>query len=413
MKIYSYRVAGKNETVETGEIEGQTETEVADKLAKEGKKVLSIQEKLSPQGGVIGAGSASFLDRFRKVSLSDKIFLFKNLSTMIEAGLPLVESVELLEENVKSGKLKDILKHLRSEVESGREMSYVLAQYPKVFSNGEVSMVKAGEVSGNLHVSFNGLYEDADADKRLRKDIKGAMMYPAIIFSIMTIISLALFIFVIPQLTNFFVQSNIEVPLITQIIISVSGFLKRYYIYLFLGIVGVIVGVNALLASSKDVQRFRDIVLLKIPWFNRQYKYFYVHRIARMMSMLLRNGVSIVEALEIAESSLANVKYRETITQSSEEVKRGGKLSESFAKHEKLYPGFVPRMLTVGDRTGKTDESFENISTYYEDELRDTLSNLSSIIEPILMVILGIGVAFIAISVLIPMYRIVSGVNQL
>jgi type IV pilus assembly protein PilC len=132
-----------------------------------------------------------------------------------------------------------------------------------------------------------------------------------------------------------------------------------------------------------------------------------------MMSMLLKNGVSIVQALEIAESSLANVKYRETILQCSEEVKKGGKLSESFARYENLYPGFVPRMLTVGDRTGKTDEAFESISSYYEDELRDTLSNLSSIIEPILMVILGVGVAFIAISVLIPMYRIVSGVNQL
>jgi type IV pilus assembly protein PilC len=412
MKTFKYK-ALKNKKLVSGEIEARDQDEVAGKLKEQGLEVLNIQnigdEEEKKKRGV----KIPFLSGTGKVKKVEKVFLYKNFSTMLQAGLPLPEVIDLMRESIKNKRLVEVLGQLKYDIESGNYISVSLEKYPDVFSTSEIAMIKAGEAGGTLPESFNGLFEDAESENKLAKDIKSAMMYPAIILSILILITLLLLLFVLPQLTSFFTQANIEVPTVTRIIMGVSDFAKANFVYIFVAIVSVIVGFRIALKRSAAVRAAYDKYLIKVPWLGKQFKLFFIYKFARMLGLLIRSGVPILQALEIVEKSVTNKGYSVSVKKMRLDIKSGGKLSSSIEKYEALYPPFVSRMLKVGDRTGNTSEALQNISEYYRTELQETLDNITSIIEPVLMVALGAGVAFIAISVLIPMYKIVSGINQM
>ncbi|MBU0975890.1 type II secretion system F family protein, partial [Patescibacteria group bacterium] len=396
------------------EIEGKNEDEVAGKLREKGLEILSIKQR--KEEGIMRSIDVKKVALFKgssKVKKVDKVFLYKNTATMLKAGLPLPEVIDLLRDSLKSSKLVEILTQLKYDVEAGSYISVSLEKFPEVFGTNEVAMIKAGEAGGSLSESFQNLFQDSEAELNLQKDIKGALMYPAIILCILAVIAVALFVFVIPQLTGFFTQSGIEVPKMTQITMGISNFIRNNFILIAItAIVGFVV-FRVLMKKSPSVKKAMDKVILKIPFFGKQVKLFYIYKIARMLGLLIQSGVPILQALEIVEKSVSHDGYSKSISVLRKEVKRGGKLSNSIEKFEDLYPPFVSRMLLVGDRTGNTADSLANISEYYQKELQETLNNLPALIEPVLLLVLGAGVAFIAISVLIPMYSIVSGINQI
>ncbi|MBN2015360.1 type II secretion system F family protein [Candidatus Dojkabacteria bacterium] len=414
METYSYK-ALKDDKLVSGELEGRDENEIAGKLQEQGLEVLNIKQEGGKKSVTpsIGKVKTSFLDRFKKVKKVEKMFLYKNFATMLKAGLPLPEAIDLMRESLKNPLLEGVLSQLKYDVEAGNYISASLSKFSDIFSQSEISMIQAGEAGGTLPQSFHGLFIDAEAETKLQKDIKGAMMYPAIILSILLLVTLLLLIFVLPQLTGFFLQANIEVPTMTRIIMAASDFFKDYFFLIAIVVVALIVTLRSLIKKSKTVKKYFDKFTIRIPWLGMQFKYYYIHKIARMLGLLIKSGVPILEALEIVEKSIGHLGFSNSIRVMRSDIKRGGKLSTSVQSFDKLYPPFVSRMLSVGDRTGNTSEALENVSEYYDEELRSTLANISSIIEPILMVALGLGVAFIAISVLIPMYSIVSGINQM
>jgi len=413
MQKFSYK-ATKNERLVSGKIEGKDEDEVASKLKEKGYEILSIKDvQLKGLEAEIEKRKLSFSERFTKVKRAEKVFLYKNFATMLKAGLPLPEVIDLLRESIDNPKLEEVLGKLKYDIESGNYISRSLSNYPRIFKSSEIAMIKAGEIGGTLPQSFLGLYQDAESEYKLIKDIKGAMTYPIIILSILLLIGILLLVFVLPQLTSFFVQADIDIPTMTKVTMAMSDFARNNIIYIILIILTVIISLRIAIKKSKKVKDFFDKVILKIPWVGKQFRLFYIHKIARMLGLLIKSGVPILQALEIVEKSVSHLGYSKSIKVFRHDVKRGGKLSKSIDKFEKLYPRFVSRMLKVGDRTGNTAEALENISEYYREELQEALDNISTIIEPVLMVCLGIGVAFIAISVLIPMYSIVSGINQM
>lgn len=418
METFTYK-ALKNKKLVSGEIEGKDIGEIEGKLREKGFEILSIKEK----GGSKGEGkggrekatkpSWGFFKRYQNVKKVEKVFLYKNLATMLKAGLPLTETIDLLRESMKNPKLIEIMGQLKYDVESGNYISVSLSKYGDVFGTNEIAMIQAGEAGGTLPQSFQGLYEDAAAENKLQKDIQGAMMYPAIILSILLIVTLLLILFVLPQLTGFFEQANIEVPTMTKIIMVGSKLFKKYFLLFVGGFIGGILLLRIAIKKSLTVKSYFDKIIIRLPFIGPQLKYFYVHKFARMLGLLTRSGVPILQALEIVKNSLTHEGYRNSVAKMKEDVKVGGKLYASVEQYDKLYPPFVSRMIKVGDKTGNTPEALENISEYYQEELKGTLENISSLIEPILMVFLGAGVAFIAISVLIPLYRIVSGINEM
>ncbi|MDD3647142.1 MAG: type II secretion system F family protein [Candidatus Dojkabacteria bacterium] len=413
MQKYLYK-ALKNKSYVTGEIEGKDEDEVAGKLREKGLEILSIKvpkdERLI---STINVKKVPLLKGSAKVKKSDKVFLYKNTATMLKAGLPLPEVIDLLRESLKSPKLVEILTQLKYDVEAGSYISSSLGKFPEVFGTNEIAMIKAGEAGGTLPESFQGLFQDSEAELNLQKDIRSALMYPIIILCILAVIAVALFVFVIPQLTGFFTQAGIDIPKMTRITMAISSFVKDNFIIIFAFIVISAVAFQVLIKKSPAGKKVMDRLILKIPFFGKQIKLFYIYKIARMLGLLIKSGVPILQALEIVQKSVTHDGYSKSIGVLRGDVKGGGKLSDSFDKFEDLYPPFVSRMLKVGDRTGNLADSLANVSEYYQKELQDTLKNLPSLIEPVLLLILGAGVAFIAISVLIPMYSIVSGINQI
>lgn len=413
MKKFLYKAVNQEGKLIEGDMDERTSFEVEKKLKDEGYDILNISVEKSGKKGEVNIDKVKFLKRKQKVKKSEKVFLYKNIASMLKAGLPMLEVVDLLKEDVKNDRLRNVLKNLKVDVEGGGYISSTFKRYSDIFSEGEVSVIKAGEASGTLPESFHELYTDTKAEDDLRKDVKNAMMYPAIIMSILLLVTTLLFVYVIPQMTSFFVESNIEIPTITKIIIAVSGFMKNNFLILIIGFVGSVITLRSMMKKSEKFKKFFDRFILKVPWLGKQIMRFNVYRFTRMLASLIRSGIPILQALEIASKSISHIGYRRSIEEIRKEVKKGIEISSSISKYDKLYPSFVARMLKFGDKTGNIDEALNNVSEQYQQELEDTLANISTIIEPVLMVILGVGVAFIAISVLIPMYKVVSGINQL
>jgi len=412
MHKYTYK-AIKDKKLISGGVEASDENEAADKLKEKGYEILSIKDNISDFDEEIEKRKLSLMERFTKVKKAEKVFLYKNFATMLKAGLPLLETIDLLRESIKNPKLEEVLSKLKYDVESGNYISASLASYPNVFSSSEIAMIRAGEIGGTLPQSFFGLFEDADSEYKLQKDIKGAMMYPAIILSILLFVAILLLVFVLPQLTGFFMQANIDVPRMTKITMAISDFIRKNIILISIFFISITIVLKILIDKVEKAKVIFDKIIIKLPWIGKQFKLFFIHKITRMLGLLIRSGVPILQALDIVEKSMGHHGYAQSIREIKADVKKGGKLSDSIERYENLYPPFVSRMLKVGDRTGNTSEALDNISVYYRDELQEALDNISTIIEPILMVCLGVGVAFIAISVLIPLYSIVSGINQM
>lgn len=414
MQKFEYKVL-KNEKLITGEMEARDEDEVVSKLKEKGYEILSIGggEERKSTGGKKKGFKIPLIGGGNKIKKVDKLFLFKNLATMIKAGLPLPETIDLLRESINNDKVKEVLSTLKYDVEAGGTISGSLSKFKESFGTSEIAMINAGEVGGTLPQSFQNLFEDVESEHELQKDIKSAMMYPAIVLSILMIVGLLMMLFVLPQMTGFFEQANIEVPTITKYVIAFSKFTKQYSVYIAILLVGLIFGLRIGVRRSVNMKKTIEKIVFKIPIVGAQIRSFYVYKFARMLGLLIKSGVPILEALEIVSRSLSHMGYRHSVDVMRKDVKVGGKLFESVGKFQKLYPPFVSRMLQVGDRTGNTSDSLENISEYYRQELEETLKNLSSLIEPIMMVFLGAGVALIAISVLIPLYSMVSGINEM
>ena len=413
MKKFLYKAVSQEGKLIKGEMDERTSQDVEKKLKDKGYDILNISVEETEKKDELNLNNIKFFKRKKSIRKSEKVFLYKNIASMLKAGLPMLEVVGLLKEDVNNDSLRNVLKNLKVDVEGGGYISSTFERYPDMFSEGEVSVIKAGEASGTLPESFYELYVDTKAEDDLRKDIKNAMMYPAIIMSILVLVSTLLFVYVIPQMTSFFVESNIEIPTITKIIIAVSGFMKNNFLVLTLGFVITIVTLRSMVRKSVKFKRSFDKFILKVPWLGKQIMRFNVYRFTRMLSSLIRSGIPILQALEIASKSISHTGYRRSIEETRKVVKKGVEISSAISKYDKLYPSFVGRMLKFGDKTGNIDEALNNVSEQYQQELEDTLANISTIIEPVLMVILGVGVAFVAISVLIPMYKVVSGINQL
>lgn len=355
--------------------------------------------------------SASFFSFKKKIKPQEQITFAKNMSVMIDAGLSISRALAVLQKQSKNKNLISILESIGTAVSSGETFSKALEAHPDTFSRLFISMVKAGEESGKLAGSLKIIADQLEKSYLLSKKIKGAMIYPSVIIVVMVVIGIVLMVYMVPTLTETFKGLNIDLPLPTRVIIAISDFLRTNILLTFGSLLALAFGFTAGLRTKKG-QNTLDTFILHLPMIKTMAKEINAARTARTLSSLISSGVDIVSALGITRDVLQNHYFKNLLADAAKQVEVGEPLSLSLANsNQGLYPVFVGEMLSVGEETGKMTEMLDNIATYYESEVDQKTKDLSTIIEPFLMVLIGVAVGVFAIAMMLPTYSLVDAIQ--
>ena len=395
----------------TGEIYS-SEKEVADRyelyklLRDSGDEIVELKESASRAGIHMNISFGALSSHIKTI---DKINLARNLGSMLEAGLALSRALSVLERQSHSKALQKVLNGLITEINKGVTLSDSLAKYPKVFPPIFVSMVHAGEQSGSLAESLKVVARQMESSYLLTKRIRGALMYPSVIVLAMVIIAILMFIFVIPTLMKTFTELHVALPLPTRIVLGISDVLQHHGLLALL-IIAVICVAFSFWAKKETGKKVIHRALLKFPVIGPLVQEVNAARTARTLSSLLEAGVDIVEAVGITSTVVQNVHFKAVLDKAGESIKKGDLMSKIFSSYDKLYPVFFAEMMSVGEETGKTGEMLIGVAHYYEDDVEQKTKDMSTVIEPFLMILIGAAVGFFAISMISPMYSLVNAI---
>ncbi|MCX6738712.1 MAG: type II secretion system F family protein [Candidatus Parcubacteria bacterium] len=344
-----------------------------------------------------------------RVKLREKIVFTRNLSAMLSSGIALSRALEILTKQTQNLKFKKVINKVLSDIEGGESFSVSLKKHPSVFSSLFVSMMRAGEESGRLVEALDVVGKQLEQGYTLRKKIKSTMMYPSIVFFAMIVIAIIMFIYVVPTLTATFKEFNMELPLSTRIIMGISDFLVANTIATISFLVGIVIAFM-LAIRTKIGMRVSDFVSLHIPIISNIVKQYNAAQTARTLSSLFSSGVSVVEALSITEDVMQNSYYKTVLSKAKDVIQKGIPLSTVFLENENIYPILVGEMMQVGEETGKLSEMLEKIAIFYEEEVSSVTKDLSTVIEPFLMLFIASAVGFFAISMITPMYTLTASI---
>jgi type IV pilus assembly protein PilC len=353
----------------------------------------------------------AFLNKlFSRVKISELIIFTKNLGGMLKAGLSLSRALSVLQKQTKNIKFNKILNEISTEINAGGTLSSGMEKYPKVFSKLFVSMVRAGEESGNLVGSLEVVGSNLEKAHSLTKKIKGALMYPGVILSAMILIGVLMLSFVVPTLAKTFAELGSELPASTQFIIFLGNFFSEHLVLSLVSIFVIVFGAISLFKAS-FMSKYIDLFILKIPLINKMVKEINTARTARTMSSLLMSGVTIIRSIEITQDVVQNVYYKKVLEQAKNGIEKGLPFSDAFEKNTNLYPIMMAEMIQVGEETGKLADMLHDIAIFYEEEVENKTKNLSTIIEPFLMLVIGGAVGFFAVSMITPMYSVMDTIK--
>lgn len=403
---FHYKAEGREGALAEGTREAADKLSLLADLKKEGLSLLVANP-------VEGSGLVRFLRRLNEtvvtIGLHEKIIFARNLSAMISAGLALSRAIEILEKQTANKKFKRILGDIGQGIKDGGTLSDGLKKYPAVFSPLFVAMVHAGEESGGLPGALKEVGIHLEKHYQLVKKVRGAMIYPAIILCAILVIGVLMLLYVVPTLTSTFKELKVELPASTQFIILLSDLLANYTIPVFLAFAAFVALFVMGLRTPRGARYF-DAVLLRVPFIGTLVKEMNSARTARTLSSLLMAGVSVTEALSITRDVLQNSFYKEALGEAVERIEKGGSVAEIFKGHGDIFPIMVGEMAEVGEETGKLSEMLVDIALFYEGEVEAATKDLSTVIEPLLMVVIGGAVGFFAISMISPTYSLMNSI---
>jgi len=402
MPYFKFEGKNKEGKVIKGTVEAGGRDQAVKILRERSIVVVSLEEKGTSFFGKVTAP----LGKFSRIKEDQIVVFTRQLSTMISAGLPLAQALTLLQSQARSAKFKELLKEASAILEGGAPLSKAFEAHPDVFDPLYINLVKAGESSGALDKIFERLADKYEQRKEFRAKTKGAMIYPAIIFFGMVGVMALMLLFVVPKVTSMYSSMELELPLPTKILIGVSNAALEGWWVMILGVVLVVAGLKKFRATRQGEYFFAKLSF-KIPIIGRVAMNSDLVEITSTLGLLMSSGVPITEALEIVSGSVKNKLYKDVISHSIAGVKKGASLSSSFGKSTYIPP-IVPQMLAVGEETGKADEILFKMADYFQAETDQVVKNLSTAIEPVVLVMLGVMVGVMVLAIIMPIYKLTS-----
>lgn len=408
--IYHYKAVDQMGKVIDDLMAATNQKEVADLIKSKGLVVLEVNTEDEWRAKQKSFSLSSI--RFgQKVSLMEKFSLARHMATMIDAGVPLAESLDILAHDTNNPLFKKILEESKYGLESGKALSVCFTHYPDVFDKGFINMLRAGEISGKLVGTLEHIAKKLKQDYELVSRIKAAMMYPAVIFAALILVGLLMLIFVVPKIADVFVRLNVDIPLPTKILLFTSNIFIGKPLISFSILIALVI-IFVIFIKSQIGKKVLTYLIHWLPLVNKLARQVDLSRFNHSMSLLLKSGVPITESLEIAADTISDEKIKKIIMGFKKNVSEGEPLAQSFRNTQEYFPQIMTRMISVGEKTGKLDQILEELAKFYRKETEQTLQTISNLIEPILMFIVGIVIGAMVLAIIGPMYSVVQQISK-
>lgn len=401
--LFKYVVTTKDEKVKRGEIEAPDKATAILELKKQNYLVVRVDKKTKKEAKELSFGGVKFID---------KVLVARHLAIMIKSGVSMAEALDILVDQSNSPKLKAILKTVYSDVISGHTLSSSLAKHKKVFSELFINMVNIGETSGTLAETLEFLALEMEKSYELKKKIKSASIYPSIVLIATLGLAFVLVYFILPKMIRLFETLTVELPASTKLLIAIANGFQNHGL-LILIIIIIVITISTYLLKKEYVKKYTHKLLLMTPVFGHISQQVNLANFCRTLGTLLKSGVQVTEALRITAGILNNRVYRSDIMKLADEVTRGLSLSEALStRSTKLFPKMSTRLLQVGEKTGELENSLIYLGDFFGKEVDNITKNLSNILEPLLLIVMGLMVGFVAISIIQPVYQISGGLRK-
>lgn len=395
---YIYTALDKGNAVK-GTYEADSEPKLVEYLRTKGLIVLSISQERASL-------FANYKTTFSKVNFNDVVDFTRKTAMMLNAGLTIIESLDILKKQTPKPQLLALIMQIDADVRAGSSLSTALMKHRGVFNNLYIALIKAGEASGKLDEILLKLADNLDKERTFRGKIKGALVYPVIVLVSMFVVMFVMITFVIPQLLNLYQDFGIDLPFTTRALILVSGFFQKTWPLLILGVIGIVTLLKKYL-SSKSGKRAFDVFILKLPVVSNVVRMAALVDSTRTLSILIASGVSILDGLKIIVETTSNVVFQDSFQKVYDDVEKGAPIGKAIEDTE-VFPPILVQMTTVGEQTGKLDDTLLRISKYFEMESAIAIKAMTTLIEPAILLILGVFVGFLVISVITPIYNLTS-----
>lgn len=352
------------------------------------------------------------IEIFKHITDSEKLLFTKHLAVMVKAGLPIDQIFETLIEQASTNYFKGILKEINADISNGQSLTVAFSKFPKVFDTFFISLIRVGEESGTLTENLEFLSKQLAKTYNLKKKIQNSMLYPELVLGVTTIIGGGISIFILPKLTDLFSSFQVQLPLITRILLWFANVMKDYGVLIFI-VVFLLIGIFLWLIQIPSIRFWWHKIILKIPVFGEILKYGQLSQFTRNLGILLASGVPINTGLITTSQTVTNDYFKYLVKKISDDVEEGGEVSEAIRESgTEVFPLLVPRMVSVGEKTGKLDEVLVYLSDFYEEEMDNISKNLSTILEPVMLIIIGLVVAFVALAIISPIYQLTGSIGN-
>lgn len=398
---FNYEARTQYGEIQSGSVEVSSEKSAIDFLQRHNLVVILIKSK----SGTMDSLAQKYLSFLYTVKKSELAVFSRQMAILIEAKVSLVQALRAIVEQSENRTFKEMIYDIASNVEAGMTFSSALARYPAAFSLFYINLIKSGEASGDLEGMLVYLAGHLEKESELDSKVKGAFIYPGVISVVFVLVGIVFMVFIVPQITSMFKETGKELPFITKIVIMISDTLINYTPYLFVGAIGLSWAIRYWLKYQNGFIVW-DKMKLKMPVFGGLFKKIFITQFSENLSTLLTGGIAMIQALHISADVIENSAYKKMITEAADKVKTGETISGVFGQYPELMPAMVVTMIKIGEKTGKLDTVLKKVAYFYGREVDEVVNNISSLIEPVIILTLGIAAAILVAAILLPIYDI-------
>ncbi len=401
MAEYAYKARNDDGQTVDGVVVAPSENIAYGMLRDKKLFIISLKERKS----------SSFMSKFSLgsgVKTKDIVVFARQLSVMITSNVPIVRALKVLVAQTNNVKLKSVLSDVADEVDGGAKLSQALAKYPRVFSNFFIQMIRSAETTGRLDEILEYLADQQEKDYDLRAKAKGALIYPTFIVVALGLVGAMMMMFVLPQITSIFEGADVDLPITTIIFIGISDFLRNFWWLVLIVLIGLYFGIRAYNKTDRGRHKI-DLLKIKMPMFGVMFSRLYLTRFSRALSTLITSGVPLTKSLDIVSDVVGNTLYHDLTQETIKKVEGGASITTVFVK-DKNIPLMLSQMMSVGEQSGQLDKILEKIADFYQRELENSLANLTTAIEPIIMIVIGVAVGFLVSAIILPLYNLSSAI---